>query len=115
MKFSVTLASLTMVMLLGVAGAASASTSWSPVGSAMSPSHLGRAARDVATVLPDLIGGHLKISEPAQSSNSQKATTSSCTSCDRQIVASESLTMVLLGTVLLGTSFAVRRLGRSNP
>lgn len=116
MKFSATLASLAAVMTIALASSASASTFWAPVGSAVSPSHLGRVAREAAVGLPSFIRGQVVAGEPAQSAGQQNASaTGSCKSCDRQSVLPESATMVLLGTVLLGTSFAVRRLGRTHP
>lgn len=116
MKVSAILASLATVLTIAVASSASASTFWAPVGSAVSPSHLGRVAREAAVGLPGFISGQLTMGEPGQSAGKQKSTaTGSCNGCDRQSVLPESVTMVLLGTVLLGTSFAVRRLGRTNP
>ncbi len=116
MKFRATLASLAALMTIAVASSATASTFWAPVGSAVSPSHVSRAVRDAAVGLPAMIGGRLAVGESAPPAGAQTDTASSaCNSCDRQSALPESATMVLLGTVLLATSFAVRRLGRTNP
>jgi len=114
MKVSAILAGLAVLVTMALAGNASASTFWSPVRSAVSPSHLSRVARDAAAGLPGFISGQMTLGEPAQASAQQKSASGSCKSCDRQSVLPESVTMVLLGTVLLGTSFAVRRLGRTH-
>lgn len=117
MKFLMAVAGLAAAVAIAGAGPAAASTLRVPQGSAVVASawsHLSHQMSRVRPAFADHRGSTVK--DGVVSPRPQDAATGACSGCDRPSSSMpESATMILLGTVLLGTSFAARRLGKAHP
>jgi hypothetical protein len=118
MKSFAILAGLVAVVTAVSVSSADASTLRASIGSTTITSSWSRMSQRVSGVLPSIIGHRWWVAQDGSSRPAASASASgvSCISCERQSSAlPESATMILLGTVLLGTSFAARRLGKTHP